>query len=1113
MRLRTFLLGVLVAVLCASFSMPLMAQDAGSARGNLGGLVYDTSNSLVPGAKVTITGPIGTLAQNTTEQGSFLFSTLIPGYYKVRVEKSGFKVSELANIEVLVNRTSSVQVTLEAGTVSQTVEVSADAQTVDSSSASINSDLADTLYEKIPVQRNVASLFYLAPGVASGMGTGNANPSISGASGLENLYVADGVTVNDPAFGGLGVWSRVYGSLGSGINLSFVKEVQVKTAGFEPQYGHSSGGVVQIVTKSGGTATHGVLGGYANTTNMQTAYANADDPQFHEVNLIGRHLEDSRYEGDFELGGYVPLASLKNHLFYFGTFNPTWLYSHFAPAAGSGLFSIYNGNTELNTRSWDYAGKVTFKINDKHTIESSVFGDPNTNPSASWFTLNSNNTSANSTRNYGTRNWVVRYDGALSSDWLVDGAFTWSWNHFTETPSQDIFQIVDVTQSQLGVGGAFNAQGIGLFEPYDAQSKGFNLDTSKGYSFAGKHTFSVGYTFSRPVYNDIVDRSGGRFDIPTTNATGGTYLTPGQQAVIPAGSTTNGTFQLTAAPASAGCTLCPNMDVDGIETPVYLLQTRGTFSSGVTHSTGLYNAAYANDSWAIGTHVTLNLGLRWEQQRVNGNVAGANFGNMWEPRVSFIVDPKGDRKSKLYASFGRYAYVLPLDIALRSLSSEADYENADFAPAADASGNVILNSLGTVTPVLDAAHLLNNATGGIGGNVSVSAQSAGEPFAPGTRMEYNDEYVVGGEHEFRGGIVASARYIDRRMRRVIEDFSGISLEGGLAGLPQTYVIGNPSATTDAVVNPNEIAFSLNTPFNPTNFVASNPTVAGCFDANGNAGPNVLNAVNTFGQVVGSACFPSVNLNPWTTAGGTVISDGTGKCSATNACFGGEVGADGKVDGFNNPTRIYQAVELEVNKSFSHNWLLLANWRIARLQGNYEGAFRNDNGQADPGISSLFDFTPGLLGLLGAQQSTGILNSDRKHIINVNTTYVLPGSFLRGFVFGGGITIQSGVPLTTLAAQEYYQNPGEVPLFGRGDLGRAPVTGVINAHLEYPWRLSDRFTLKFGMDLFNIANTKRETLINEDVDLGFGIPNADFKKPVAQDFVAPFQARAIVRLEF
>src|SRR5437016_3669534 len=230
-------------------------------------------------------------------------------------------------------------------------------------------------------------------------------------------------------------------------------------------------------------------------------------------------------------------------------------------------------------------------------------------------------------------------------------------------------------------------------------------------------------------------------------------------------------------------------------------------------------------------------------------------------------------------------------------------------------------------------------------------------------------------------------------------------------------------------------------------------------------------------------------------------------------------SDGKPDTYKDPKREYQAVEIEVNKGFSHNWALVANWRIARLRGNYEGAFRNDNGQADPGISSLFDLTEGKFGLLGQQQGIGPLNTDRRHVVNVYTTYVLDRSRLQGMTFGAGVRVQSGVPLTTLVAQQAYQNPGEVPLFGRGDLGRAPVIGTVDAHIEYPWKLSDRFTLKMGFDAFNIANTKRPTLLNQNGDQGFGIPNGDFQKPFALPglnsyfFQPPFTSRASLRLVF
>src|SRR5690242_5587490 len=300
MRNKWLVIG-LVLMFGTAFSMSATAQDQGAARGNLGGIVYDASKASVPGAQVTITGPIGSLSQSTTDQGSFLFSTLIPGIYSIKVTRSGFKVASIKSAEVLINKTTSVEVILETGQVSETVEVNAASVTVDTSTSAVTADIADTFFENIPVQRGVANLFYLSPGAVDGIQTGGNNPSISGSSGLENAYVADGVSINDPAFGGLGVWARSYGALGSGINLSFVKEVQVKTGGFEPQYGHASGGIVQIVTKSGGTKTFGEVAGFFKSRGMQATPANADD--FQTQTLFGRRLETASYEGSAELGG------------------------------------------------------------------------------------------------------------------------------------------------------------------------------------------------------------------------------------------------------------------------------------------------------------------------------------------------------------------------------------------------------------------------------------------------------------------------------------------------------------------------------------------------------------------------------------------------------------------------------------------------------------------------------------------------------------------------------------------------------------------------------------------------------------------------------------------
>ena len=96
--------------------------------------------------------------------------------------------------------------------------------------------------------------------------------------------------------------------------------------------------------------------------------------------------------------------------------------------------------------------------------------------------------------------------------------------------------------------------------------------------------------------------------------------------------------------------------------------------------------------------------------------------------------------------------------------------------------------------------------------------------------------------------------------------------------------------------------------------------------------------------------------------------------------------DGKPDGFVDPTRRYQALELELNRRFTNHWMAVVNYRYAKLWGNYEGAYRNDNGQSDPGISSLFDFTAGSLGLLGDQFKPGYLNTDKRNVGNAFLSY-------------------------------------------------------------------------------------------------------------------------------
>jgi Carboxypeptidase regulatory-like domain len=1172
--MKKFSVALIVLALCFLCSTVAFGQGRDTTRGNLGGTVIDTSQAAIPDATVTATGPLGSVTQTSKADGTFLFTALVPGVYAVKVEKDGFQTVTLTGIQVLINNTASINVSMPVGAVTTSIEVTGATTNVDVASSSVNSTLTSDFLSSIPVQRNVSSVMLLAPGVVSGLRSGggvtgtavgsaatDANPSISGASGLENLYVADGVVLNDPAYGGLGGFSTVYGALGVGITPEFVQQEEIKTAGFEPQYGHATGGVIQIVTKSGSNQMHGTIGGYFEGPGMQSVFANKDD--FHPLNLIGRHLDNGEYEGDFELGGYVP--GFKNHLFYFGAFDPTFFNDFEAPAIGSGLYTLYHGQVNRRTNTYAYAGKLTWQVNGSMSVESSVFGDPSHTNHAPFSTLNADNTSGNSKWDFGTRNWDTRMYGAISPTWTADFAYTHSWNHFTETPEDtSIYPIEDQTQTggdgfdvngndlQPGAGqrGDYQAQGLGtgILVNYTSHAQSLTFDTTKIFHFAGQHSFSAGYFWQYPVYDDLTKYSFLTYAIPGDNATssGGTGTGAG------AGKMSDAELQLQLAPGT--CTLCPLMNVPGFSVPVrvMLYQVRGRFDGGISHNTGKYHAAYANDSWQMGSHATLNLGLRWEQQRLTGSAAHAFFNDQWSPRIGFIVSPNPD--SKVYVDFDRLAYVLPLDMAVRELSSEDDNLNEYWAPASSG-GLVTTDNYGTVNFVPDQAHLLNGATGGIGKTANIEIQSGGEPFTPGIRMEYNDEWVVGAEHKFSGGFFGSVRYVDRRMKRVVEDEVGASVEQLTAlaynGGAYSYVIGNPSATQAIFVTPNEKTFgavdqstpaascpganpgttsidvfdcALQTAINDpskTNAQAleSFGYPSACIGSDNIPTPyNAPNMQNTFGTTVGSACFPSVNQGAWSIPNPDAGKKGQpNNIADPNALFGGEYFPTGcsycHPGLYPNAARNYQAVEFELNKSFRNNWQVQSNFRVGRLVGNYEGAFRNDNDQSDPGISSLFDLTNGDLGLLGQQLGIGPLNTDRKYVLNILPSYTIADGFAKNLELGTAVSVLSGVPWTTLAAQEIYGNAGEVPLYGRGDLGRSPVTGTVGAHLMYPIKFTESKQLKLSFDAFNIANTKRVIRTTQDVDLSFQVLNQDFTNHIPLSFVPPFSARFSVLFTF
>jgi len=222
--------------------------------------------------------------------------------------------------------------------------------------------------------------------------------------------------------------------------------------------------------------------------------------------------------------------------------------------------------------------------------------------------------------------------------------------------------------------------------------------------------------------------------------------------------------------------------------------------------------------------------------------------------------------------------------------------------------------------------------------------------------------------------------------------------------------------------------------------------------------------------------------------------------------------------FADPVHRYDAVEVTLNRRMANHWSDLASYRWSRLRGNYEGFYRDDNGQSDPGISSLYDFPQNdpTYTSIGAGQGfegdirylgdpNGILPLDRPHNIKLIGNYMLGNLNL-----GLGINGSSGAPLTPLAPNPDYTNPGEIPTAPRGSgiqtvdgfMTRTPFVTSVDVQASYTLLFGAR-RLTLMADVFNLFDS--QTVLNYDTwtSLVFtGPPNPNFGQPTSGIIAGP-----------
>jgi hypothetical protein len=301
-------------------SLTLYAQT--STHGSLRGRVVDPAGLAAPSAKVSVTNAV-TGAEAVTLSGGdgvYQFARLIPGAYRLTVQKAGFRNAVWEAIEVALNETTVADVRLVLGEAVEFVSVAGDAEIVQSQRVELAGRVDERRVRDLPLNgENFAKLVQLAPGVASGSPN---NPSISGARPVANSYTIDGVSANDErgsnglALGGGGA-AEFSGASPNLVSTEAVQEFSIITSGADATFGRGSGGQVNILTKSGANELHGSLYHYLRNNKLDARDFFNYGP-FFDKDGSGRSVVPPFKQNLF--GGTIGGPLVRNKHFFFGNY-------------------------------------------------------------------------------------------------------------------------------------------------------------------------------------------------------------------------------------------------------------------------------------------------------------------------------------------------------------------------------------------------------------------------------------------------------------------------------------------------------------------------------------------------------------------------------------------------------------------------------------------------------------------------------------------------------------------------------------------------------------------------------------------------------------------------
>jgi len=464
--------GAFLVVLMVLSWVPGAAQET---TGEIHVSVGSTDGLPLPGVQLTVANPeVGYSRTGVSRQnGTARFPALAPSRYEFTATFDGFQTVH-RQVDVSLGRTVTVDLTMEIGSFQKTIEVTGEAPLVDvTSTVSGLSVSSDELLGSVPVQREVTNIALLAPGTVESPrywqqagSTGLLTPeqgfaSFGGASIGENSYQVNGLNITN--------FRNMLGS--TFVPMEFVEQVQVKSGGYEAEFGRATGGVISMLTKSGTNSFRGGLSSYYEPESLQsqepdTVWYNNQDERRH------------RLEINASLGGPI----VKDRLFFF----------LFGRYANTSITDIYTGTADLHQTSNPYwGGKIDWTVSPSHRLEGTYISDSvDVEMTRYLYDREAHaitDTMGEGTRSRGGDNYILKYTGMLSDDVLLSGqAGQNNFNRTNAAPGDECPRAYDGRGERGVVLGCWAWNG-----------RGANWDTRNAFRidldwFAGNHQIRSG---------------------------------------------------------------------------------------------------------------------------------------------------------------------------------------------------------------------------------------------------------------------------------------------------------------------------------------------------------------------------------------------------------------------------------------------------------------------------------------------------------------------------------------------------------------------------------------------------------------------------------------------